>query len=92
LVGKALYATPSQSGTKHLNVDSYVTTFINAEWFWHGAAWLFVSSFPMGVVSLFGIQQQGAKMILWKAVIGIIVSSVFGFFVFALWCATGWGF
>jgi hypothetical protein len=67
-----------------LNVNSYVTTFINAEWFWHGVIWLFVSSFLMGVVSLFGIQRHGAKGILWKAVIGIIVSSIFDFFAFAL--------
>jgi hypothetical protein len=67
-----------------LNVNSYVTTFINAEWFWKAVTWLFDSSFLMGVVSLFGIQRHGAKNILWKAIIGIIVSSIFGLFVFAL--------
>jgi LytS/YehU family sensor histidine kinase len=42
-----------------------------------------VSSFIVGIVSLFGIQRHGVRRILWKALIGIAASAILGFFAFA---------
>jgi hypothetical protein len=38
-----------------------------------------VISLILGIVSLFGIPRHGARLIAWKAVIGIIASLVMGF-------------
>jgi hypothetical protein len=40
----------------------------------------FLSSFLMGIVSLFGIPYYGVRPILWRSLIGILVSLFFGFF------------
>ena len=37
-----------------------------------------VSGLVLGVVSLFGIRQHGARVILWKALLGIVVSCLCG--------------
>ena len=37
-----------------------------------------ISSFLLGIVSLFGIGRHGIKVILWKAMIGIVASCIFG--------------
>jgi len=41
------------------------------------AFWVCISSFAVGIASLFGIRRVGAKVILWKAGLGIIVSGFF---------------
>jgi hypothetical protein len=41
-----------------------------------------VSSLALGVASLFGIPRHGWKVILWKAVPGILASGFFGVFEF----------
>lgn len=48
-----------------------------------------VSSFLLGVVSLFGIRKHTMASILWRAIPGIIVSCFFGFFCFAMGMASG---
>jgi len=51
------------------------------------------TSLILGVVSLFGIERHGARVILWKALLGILLSCVvgFGIFVLALAAAMGHG-
>lgn len=48
------------------------------------AFWIEVSSFLLGILSLFGIGRHGAAFILWKAVPGLIASGLSGFVFFAL--------
>jgi hypothetical protein len=52
------------------------------------AFWVFVSSFALGVSSLFGIRRHGASFILMKAVIGILASGFFGYMALILWAIT----
>jgi ABC-type Fe3+-siderophore transport system permease subunit len=47
----------------------------------------FLSSLLMGVASLFGIRRFGVRSILWRALVGIAVSSFFGF-----WSGVAWAF
>ena len=50
----------------------------------HGAALLAdVASMILGLFSLLGIRRYGVALILWKALPGIVVSGLFGFFHFA---------
>ena len=44
-----------------------------------GAFVVQVISLILGIVSLFGIPRHGARLILWKAVVGIIASCGMGF-------------
>jgi len=39
----------------------------------------------MGIVSLFGIRRFGVGPILWRALIGIAVSSFFGLYLGLIW-------
>ena len=43
------------------------------------AFWICVSSLVLGIASLFGIRRHGWKVILWKALFGILASGFFGF-------------
>ena len=43
-----------------------------------------VGSFVLGLFSLFGISRHGAALILWKAVPGLIISGMLGFYHFAV--------
>ena len=47
-----------------------------------------LTSFALGVASLFGIPTHGCKRILWKAVIGILASIVAGWFALMIWGAS----
>lgn len=47
--------------------------------------WILVSSFILGVISLFGIRKCGTAGILWKAGIGVPLSAILGFFAYAYW-------
>ena len=42
--------------------------------------WMLVTSLLAGFISLFGIAKLGAKKILWKALIGIVLGLVVEFF------------
>lgn len=44
-----------------------------------------LSTLALGVASLFGIPKHGRKRILWKALTGIIVSVVLGYFALVCW-------
>jgi hypothetical protein len=44
-----------------------------------------LSSLALGVVSLFGVRRHGRKRIVWKAVVGIVASIVFGYFAAVFW-------
>jgi hypothetical protein len=52
-----------------------------------GKVWFLavLSSFALGIASLFGIPSHGCKGILWKAVIGIVASMVAGWFALMIW-------
>ena len=52
-----------------------------------------ITSLIFGVISLFGIERHGARAILWKALLGILLSCVvgFGIFVMAVGVAMGHG-
>ena len=43
------------------------------------AFWVYLSSFVLGIFSLFGIGRHGPAFILWKAVPGIFASGLLGF-------------
>jgi len=43
-----------------------------------------LSSFVLGIVSLFGIRRHGRSVILWKALAGILASCFFGLFAFVV--------
>ncbi len=45
--------------------------------------WVLATSLFAGIISLFGIPKLGARKILWKALIGIILGAIVEFFVFA---------
>jgi hypothetical protein len=47
-----------------------------------------LSSLMMGIASLFGIRRYGVRPILWRAIIGIAVSSFFGFYSGIAWGLT----
>ena len=40
--------------------------------------WVCISGLALGVVSLFGIRRHGARVIVWKALLGIVVSLLCG--------------
>jgi membrane protein required for beta-lactamase induction len=42
-----------------------------------------LSSLVLGIASLFGIRRHGVRVILWKALLGILASCFFGFVAFA---------
>jgi len=44
--------------------------------------WILAASLSAGIISLFGIPKLGAKKILWKALIGIVLGAIVEFFVF----------
>ena len=46
------------------------------------AFWVCVSGLILGFSSLFGIPRHGAKVILWKAMLGMFVSCLGGLFAF----------
>lgn len=46
------------------------------------AFFICLSSFVLGVVSLFGIRRHGLRIILWKMLPGILASIFFGFLAF----------
>ena len=48
----------------------------------------FLSSLLMGIASLFGILRHSARPILWRALIGITVSLLFGLLSCLIWYAT----
>ena len=41
--------------------------------------WVCLSSVVLGIASLLGIRRHGLRVILWKALLGILVSGAFGF-------------
>ena len=72
---------------------TFVVTFVLFRWDWHisidvqekylfGAGCVQVISLILGIVSLFGIRRHGARLIVWKAAIGIIASCGMGFLSF----------
>src|ERR1041384_135789 len=46
------------------------------------AFWVSFSGLVFAVASLFGIRRHGARVILWKALLGIAVSCLCGFYAF----------
>ena len=44
------------------------------------AFYVSISGLVLGVASLFGIRRHGARVILWKALLGIVVSCLCGFY------------
>ena len=42
------------------------------------AFWVSISGLVLGMASLFGMRRHGAKVILWKALLGIVVSCLCG--------------
>ena len=46
------------------------------------AFWICVSSLVMGIASLFGIRRHGLRVIVWRALAGILASGIFGFIAF----------
>ena len=44
------------------------------------AFYVCISALVLGVVSLFGIRRHGARVILWKALLGILLSFLCGFY------------
>lgn len=50
--------------------------------FW--AFWIQAISLILGIASLFGIPKHGARLILWKAALGILLSCGMGFVIFVL--------
>lgn len=46
------------------------------------AFWVCLSSLASGIISLFGIRRHGWRVILWKALLGILASGFFGFLAF----------
>jgi len=55
---------PANAKMNYYTMNSYLTV----------ALWVQIISFLLGIVSLFGISRYGARLILWKAVLGIILS------------------
>ena len=59
------------------DIDSNLMTY-----FFAGAFCVQIASLILGIASLFGISKYGAKLILWKAILGIIGSAGMGIVLF----------
>ena len=55
------------------------------------AFWIQPVGLFLGIASLFGIPRHGARLILWKAVLGILLSCGAGFGIFILALANAMG-
>lgn len=72
VVGLCLYCGHTPSDGNNEVVGYYL----------EGAFGASVVGLILGIVSLFGIQREGGRSILWKAVVGIVAGLIMGFIAF----------